>query len=89
MMHFINKILEAKNGVVTCRFNNEEIRKIEVLDFLRSRNMLEIGIFFKLKNKKYFNNVSLDSYGTLSWNNEIDFCPDVLFSESTLLKIHL
>lgn len=89
MMHFINKILEAKNGVVTCRFNNEEIRKIEVLDFLISRNMLEIGIIFKLKNEKYFNNISLDSYGTLSWNNEIDFCPDVLFSESTLLKIHL
>jgi hypothetical protein len=39
--------------------------------------------FFKpLLNAEYFKSVKLDSYGTLSWDNEIDFCPDVLYQNS-------
>jgi hypothetical protein len=30
----------------------------------------------------YFKSVKLDSYGTLCWENEIDFCPDVLYQMS-------
>jgi hypothetical protein len=38
--------------------------------------------FERLLNPDFFSAVKLDSYGTLCWNDEIDFCPDVLYVNS-------
>ena len=43
------------------------------------------SIFKKLLDAEYFKTVKLDSYGTLSWDNEVDFCPDVLYEMSALV----
>lgn len=43
---------------------------------------LEKGVFQKLKEKKFFNQVKI-SFGTICWNNEIDLCPDNLYETST------
>lgn len=55
------------------------------------KNMLEsyaaTSSFFKpLSDANYFKTVKLDSYGTLSWDNKIDFCPDVLYQKSKLVS---
>ncbi len=42
------------------------------------------GVFTPLQNIDFFKQVKVDSeVGTLVWPNEVDFCPDVLYSEAT------
>lgn len=81
MIHFITKIISVEPYKVTCLYNTGEVREIDM------KNMLEhyaaTSSFFKpLLDADYFKTVRLDSYGTLSWDNEIDFCPDVLYQNS-------
>jgi len=42
---------------------------------------LEIGVFKQLKSKSLFNAVRV-GFGTVQWNDEIDFCPDTLYLDS-------
>jgi hypothetical protein len=42
---------------------------------------LEIGVFQQLKSISVFNSVQA-KFGTVQWNDEIDFCPDTLFLDS-------
>jgi hypothetical protein len=44
------------------------------------------SILNKLKSEAYFKTVKLDSYGTLNWNDEINFCPDVLYAMSSKIE---
>jgi hypothetical protein len=42
------------------------------------------GIFAPLEDLKYFRQVRLDNdLGTLVWPNEVDFCPDLLYTWAT------
>jgi len=53
------------------------------LDF-RDRIVGRGGIFAPLENIDFFKRVKVDpEIGTLVWPNEVDFCPDVLYSEAT------
>ncbi|MEM7128837.1 MAG: DUF2442 domain-containing protein [Chloroflexota bacterium] len=52
------------------------------LDF-RERIVGRGGVFKALEDLDYFKQVMVDEeIGTLVWPNEVDFCPDVLYSEA-------
>ena len=42
---------------------------------------LNKGIFQKLKEKEFFNQVKI-LYGSISWGNQIDMCADSLYETS-------
>ena len=53
------------------------------LDF-RERVVGRGGVFRPLEDLEFFKQVIVDpEIGTLVWPNEVDFCPDVLYSEAT------
>ena len=53
------------------------------LDF-RDRIVGRGGVFTQLEELEFFKRVRVDpEVGTLVWPNEVDFCPDVLYSEAT------
>ena len=53
------------------------------LDF-RNRIVGRGGVFAPLEDIEFFTQVKVDQeIGTLVWPNEVDFCPDVLYSEAT------
>jgi hypothetical protein len=80
MIHFITEILSSGQLAVVCRFNTGEERLVDIRKVLG--DAIHTPFFSKLLNPDFFNSVKLDSYGTLSWNDEIDFCPDVLYANS-------
>jgi len=58
-------------------------REMATLDF-RNRIVGRGGVFGPLEDIDYFKQVRVDpEIGTLVWPNEVDFCPDVLYSEAT------
>lgn len=46
---------------------------------------LDKGVFTKLKDKDVFNKVKI-SFGTISWENDIDMCADSLYETSEEVK---
>lgn len=46
---------------------------------------LEKGVFSKLKDKDFFKEVKI-SFGTISWDNDIDMCADSLYESSTNIE---
>ena len=53
------------------------------LDF-KERIVGRGGVFAPLEDIGFFKRVQVDpEVGTLVWPNEVDFCPDVLYSEAT------
>lgn len=53
------------------------------LDF-RSRVVGRGGVFTPMEQITFFKQVAVDpEFGTLVWPNEVDFCPDVPYSEVT------
>ena len=60
------------------------------LDF-KDRVVGRGGVFSALENLEFFSQVKVDpEIGTIVWPNDVDFCPDVLYSEMTgkpLLKL--
>jgi len=49
------------------------------------KNYLNKGVFKKLKDKNFFNSVHI-SFDTISWDDEIDICPDTLYETSIPLE---
>ena len=56
-------------------FTNGERRVFDV------NPLLEISVFKPLVNKGLFQSVKV-AYGTIIWPQNIDYCPDTLYSES-------
>jgi hypothetical protein len=57
------------------------------LDF-KDRVVGRGGVFVPLEDPDFFKRVRVDpEIGTLVWPNEVDFCPDVLYSEATGIPI--
>lgn len=46
---------------------------------------LEQGVFKKLKEEEFFNKVKI-SFGTISWDDDIDMCADSLYETSKEVK---
>ena len=61
-------------------FDTGETGEIDFKDRIIGRG----GIFSALENTAFFSQVRVDpEIGTIVWPNEVDFCPDVLYSEVT------
>jgi len=61
-------------------FDNGEKAKLDFKDRVIGRG----GVFAALEEIEFFSQVKVDpEIGTLVWPNEVDFCPDVLYSEAT------
>jgi hypothetical protein len=54
------------------KFNNDEIKKVDLKDELYGE------IFEPLKDKEYFKNFFI-SHNTIEWENGADFAPEFLF----------
>lgn len=46
-----------------------------------ARPLLDMSVFKPLANKQFFQSVKV-AYGTVIWPQDIDYCPDTLYSES-------
>ncbi len=61
-------------------FTNGERAELDLADRIVGRG----GVFAPLEDVDFFKKVKVDpEIGTLVWPNEVDFCPDVLYSEAT------
>ena len=60
-------------------FNNGEQRLFDV------KPLLSLNVFKPLQNKEVFKSVKV-AYGTILWQEEIDYCPDTLYAESVLVS---
>ena len=67
------KVLEDYKLELT--FDNNVVKRKDMKPHLNS------GVFKKLKNQEVFNSVKI-SYGTISWNGDIDMCADYLYETS-------
>lgn len=83
MLHYIKEILKVNDDFsLVCLFNTQEIRLIDLSDWVHQFQSANDGWASRIADLDYFKQVQLDSYGTLHWDNELDFCPDVLYSMS-------
>ena len=83
MLHYITKIKEISNNFsLICEFNENENRVIDLSSWIDEFRKANDGWASKLADINYFKTVKLDSYGTLAWDNQVDFCPDVLYEMS-------
>lgn len=74
----MKKIVDVKpldNYMLLLTFSNNEKRIKDMKPYL------DKGIFKKLNDKNLFNSVHI-SFDTISWNDEIDLCPDTLYETS-------
>ena len=67
------KVLEDYNLELT--FDNNVVKIKDMKPHLNK------GVFQALKNKEIFNSVKI-SFGTISWNEDIDLCADYLYETS-------
>ena len=89
MLHYIKKIVEVKDYTVTCVFNTDETRTVNLKEIIEKYRRINDGLISKLSDPNYFKTVKLDSYGTLTWDNGVDFDPDNLYrlSETEIVTI--
>ncbi len=84
MIHYIKKIKRINEDFsVIVLFNTDEIKNISLKEYISQLAKTSPVLFEPLLNSNYFKQVRLDSYGTLSWPNEVEFCPDVLYKMAT------
>jgi hypothetical protein len=79
MLHYIQKIINVEEYSVVCLFNTAEVRTIDFKTIIEKYKKINDGLVSKLADINYFKTVSLDSYGTLTWDNGVDFDPDNLY----------
>lgn len=82
MLHYIKRIIRVRDYTVTCVFNTEETRTINLKEIIEKYRRINDGLISKLSDPNYFKTVKLDSYGTLTWDNGVDFDPDNLYRMS-------
>lgn len=82
MIRFIKNIDKVYDDMsLDITFNNNETKHLELKDII-DKYAIRSELFRELQNIENFKKVKLDSYGTLSWDNEVEFCPDVLYDWS-------
>jgi len=72
----VDVVPNNRDYTLTVTFDNGEVRLFDVKPYLNK------GVFVKLQNPVYFITVSVLN-GTVSWNDEQDFCPDMIYEKST------
>lgn len=79
VLHYIKNIIQVHGYAVTCEFNTGETRTVNLKEIIEKYRMINDGLISKLSDPNYFKTVKLDSYGTLTWDNGVDFDPDNLY----------
>lgn len=74
-MREIKKVEVLSDYRLLLTFDNNEKRIKDMKPYLNK------GIFQKLKEKEFFNQVKI-LYGSISWGNQIDMCADSLYETS-------
>ena len=85
MLYYIKKIVSIHDYAISCLFNTGEVRVIDLKDTVEKYKHINDGLISELVDKEYFKSVQVDSYGTLHWNNGVDFDPDNLYKSSKIL----
>ena len=70
------EVLALENYKLLLTFNNKEKRIFD------ASKLLGFKAFKPLNNIEFFKSVSV-KYGTVAWANDIDYCPDTLYAESS------
>lgn len=71
----MNKVVEIKvleDYKIWIKFNDGVTKTIDFTPFIGK------GISAELKDKEYFNKVTIESGGGIEWPNGYDFCPNYL-----------
>ena len=74
-MRKIIKVKALEDYKLELTFDNKEIKIKDMKPYLNK------GVFNILKDKKMFKSVKV-SFGTISWDNDIDMCADYLYETS-------
>jgi len=82
MLYYIQKIVSVKDYTVSCLFNTGELRAVNLEKVIEKYRKINDGLISQLADHAYFKSVKLDSYGTLTWENGVDFDPDNLYKMS-------
>jgi hypothetical protein len=71
-MENIIEIRPLNNYNIWVKFEDEFTATVNLKPFIQS------GISSKLIDNNYFNNVKIDEFGGIAWENGFDFCPNFL-----------
>ncbi|WP_254413149.1 DUF2442 domain-containing protein [Dyadobacter diqingensis] len=82
MLYYIKEILSVQDYNISCLFNTGEVRVVDLAAIIAKYKKNNDGLISSLADKTYFKSVKLDSYGTLTWANGVDFDPDNLYNMS-------
>ncbi|MBE9466342.1 DUF2442 domain-containing protein [Dyadobacter subterraneus] len=82
MLYYIEKIVSIHAYTISCLFNTGEVRDVDFTDIIEKYKKINDGLISELVDEEFFKSVQLDSYGTLQWNNGVDFDPDNLYKRS-------
>ncbi len=63
------------NFILKIKFNNDETR------YFDGKKIYNLNCFKPLQNEEFFKTVHI-SFGSIAWDNDIDYCPDCLYEES-------
>ena len=76
----VTRVRHLKDYWLDITFSNGVQAQLDFRDRIVGRG----GVFVPLEDVDYFRKVQVDAeVGTLVWPNDVDFCPDVLYSDST------
>lgn len=75
-MNRIKEVQALEDYKILVIFDNGEKRIKDMKPYL------EKGVFKKLKDEEFFKSVKL-AYGTVSWGDNIDLCPDSIYETSS------
>ena len=89
MLYYIKKIISVSDYHITCLFNTGEVRVINLQNIIEKYKKVNDGLISQLADPEYLKLVQLDSYGTLTWENGVDFDPDNLYKMSGTETIFL
>ncbi len=71
----VKKAKPLQNYEILITFENNEEKIFDLKPYLHT------GLFADLKNENLFNTVHV-VFDSLEWNNGVDICPEILYSES-------
>lgn len=82
-MHHVKKMKYLEGYKLELTFNDKKKKIVDLESYLTR------GVFLPLKTLSYFKKARLNAEaGTVTWPNEADFCPDVLYSIGKEVKKH-
>ena len=74
-MRKIIKVKVLEDYKLELTFDNNVVKIKDMQQYL------DTGVFKSLRKKEVFNSVKIN-FGTISWDNDIDMCPDYLYETS-------